>query len=99
MADQRRSEDQRERPHYLQVTGTTDQLTKALGAQFRNYRTDDGTHRAPATDAVVPASVAADVTGVLGLADTVQKSSSNAISQAAAEQEAQAQDAARPAPT
>ncbi|WP_280692403.1 MULTISPECIES: S53 family peptidase [unclassified Kitasatospora] len=78
--------------HYLQVTGTTDQLTKALGTQFRNYRTDDGTHKAPAADAVVPAEVAADVAGIQGLADTVQKSSSNAVSQATAEAQAQGTD-------
>ncbi|GAB2693550.1 S53 family peptidase [Kitasatospora kifunensis] len=79
--------------HYLQVTGTTDELTRALGAQFRNYRTDDGTHKAPATDAVVPAAVAADVAGVEGLADTVQKASSNAVSVAAADADAQARAA------
>ncbi|MDH6140755.1 MULTISPECIES: S53 family peptidase [Kitasatospora] len=71
--------------HYIQVNGTTDQLTRALGTRFRNYRTPDGVHKAPAADAVVPAQVAADVAAVSGLADSVQKASSNAVSQAAAE--------------
>ncbi|MFE9422216.1 protease pro-enzyme activation domain-containing protein [Kitasatospora sp. NPDC006697] len=72
-------------PHYLDVSGTTDQLTKALGAQFHNYRTADGVLKAPASDAVVPAQVAGAVLAVAGLSDSVQKASSHAISQAAAE--------------
>jgi subtilase family serine protease len=76
--------------HYLQVSGTTDQLTRALGAQFRNYRTADGLHKAPATDAVVPARVAGAVLAVDGLADAVHKASSDAVSQATAEAALQA---------
>ncbi|GAA1954881.1 S53 family peptidase [Kitasatospora viridis] len=71
--------------HYIDVSGTTDQLTKAMGTQFRDYRTPEGVHKAPATDAVVPAQVAGSVLAVEGLADSVQKASSHAVSQAAAE--------------
>ncbi|GAA1272831.1 S53 family peptidase [Kitasatospora nipponensis] len=71
--------------HYVQVSGDTAALAKAFGTQFRNYRTADGTHKAPAADAVVPAGVANAVLAVQGLADQVNKASSQAVSAASAE--------------
>ncbi|WP_371481122.1 protease pro-enzyme activation domain-containing protein [Kitasatospora sp. NBC_00315] len=65
--------------HYVQVSGPTAALSRAFGAPFHNYRTPDGTHRAPAADAVVPASVARSVLAVGGLSDTVRKASSTAV--------------------
>ncbi|MEZ0024854.1 subtilase family serine protease [Kitasatospora sp. MAP12-15] len=70
---------------YVEVSGTTGTLAKAFGTQFRNYRTADGTHKAPAKDAVVPASVANSIIGIGGLADPIQKASSQAVSVASAE--------------
>ncbi|MFB7662410.1 protease pro-enzyme activation domain-containing protein [Kitasatospora sp. NPDC056138] len=89
--------------HYLEVSGTTGALTKAFGAPIHTYRTADGTHRAPARDAVVPASVADAVLGVADLTDTHHKAVSQAVSVKDAEQGAQARsalaspEAARPA--
>lgn len=76
--------------HYVDVSGSTAALAKAFGTQFRNYRTPDGTHKAPASDAVVPAEVAGAVLAVNGLADSVHKASSNAVSVADAEAKIQA---------
>ncbi len=81
--------------HYVQVSGSTGALAKAFGTGFRNYRTPDGTHKAPATDAVVPAGVASAVIGVDGLADSVHKAASGAVS--VNEADAKAQAAARTA--
>ncbi|MFJ6217292.1 protease pro-enzyme activation domain-containing protein [Streptomyces sp. NPDC092296] len=65
--------------HYIEVSGSTASLEKAFGTTIHTYRTSDGTHRAPATDAVVPAAVADAVLSVSGLSDVVQKSSSQAV--------------------
>ncbi|MFJ4678661.1 protease pro-enzyme activation domain-containing protein [Kitasatospora sp. NPDC088783] len=76
--------------HYVQVAGSTAAMAKAFGTGFRNYRTADGTHRAPASDAKVPAAVAGSVLAVSGLADAIHKNSSNATSVREAEQRANA---------
>ncbi|GLW54118.1 S53 family peptidase [Kitasatospora phosalacinea] len=72
--------------HYVQVSGSTAAMATAFGTGFRNYRTADGTHRAPASDAKVPAAVAGSVLAVSGLADAIHKNSSDATSVRAAEQ-------------
>ncbi|MCX4748595.1 S53 family peptidase [Kitasatospora sp. NBC_01287] len=77
--------------HYVQVSGDTGALAKAFSVQVHNFRTTDGTHKAPTSDAIVPASVANAVLDVTGLNDTVAKSSSNAVSAATAEATADAQ--------
>ncbi|MFE1320276.1 protease pro-enzyme activation domain-containing protein [Kitasatospora phosalacinea] len=74
--------------HYVQVSGSTAAMATAFGTGFRNYRTADGTHRAPASDAKVPAAVAGSVLAVSGLADAIHKNSSDATSVRAAEQRA-----------
>ncbi|MGW4649589.1 S53 family peptidase [Kitasatospora sp. NPDC004289] len=66
--------------HYIQVTGPTGAFAKAFGTDFRSYRTADGTHRAPARDAQVPAQVAGAVLGVSGLADAIHVNVSHAVS-------------------
>lgn len=65
--------------HYIEATGTTAALERAFGTSIHTYRTSQGTHRAPAADAVVPASVADAVLGVTGLSDVVRKASSRAV--------------------
>ncbi|MFI9784832.1 protease pro-enzyme activation domain-containing protein [Kitasatospora sp. NPDC051984] len=72
--------------HYVQVAGSTAALSKAFGTGFHNYRTADGTHRAPTADAKVPASVSDAVLAVSGLADAIHKNSSSATSVREAEQ-------------
>ncbi|WAL72133.1 S53 family peptidase [Kitasatospora sp. YST-16] len=76
--------------HYVQVAGSTAAMAKAFGTGFHNYRTADGTHRAPTTDAKVPAAVAGSVLAVSGLADAIHKNSSTATSVREAEQRANA---------
>ncbi|WP_083977021.1 S53 family peptidase [Kitasatospora azatica] len=84
--------------HFVQVSGSSGALAKAFGTEFRNYRTADGTRKAPASDAVVPASVANAVLAVQGLSDAAGKASSQAVSAATAEAKAvAAQQAARAA--
>ncbi|MFF2626406.1 protease pro-enzyme activation domain-containing protein [Kitasatospora griseola] len=72
--------------HYVQVAGSTAAMTKAFGTGFHNYRTADGTHRAPTADAKVPASVSDAVLAVSGLADSIHKNVSSATSVREAEQ-------------
>lgn len=66
--------------HYIQVSGSTSALTKAFGTPFHSYRTADGTHRAPARNAVVPAAVANAVLAVGNLSDAPHKAVSQAVS-------------------
>ncbi|MFC8722496.1 protease pro-enzyme activation domain-containing protein [Kitasatospora sp. NPDC057198] len=82
--------------HYVQVAGSTAAMAKAFGTGFRNYRTADGTHRAPASDAEVPAEVAGSVLAVSGLADAIHKNSSDATSVREAELHANASRLAAP---
>ncbi|WP_377270967.1 protease pro-enzyme activation domain-containing protein [Peterkaempfera sp. SMS 1(5)a] len=65
--------------HYVEVSGSTAAMEKAFGTQIHTYRTSQGTHRAPAADASVPAAVSGAVLGVSGLSDVVQKAVSQAI--------------------
>ncbi|MFF4649520.1 protease pro-enzyme activation domain-containing protein [Streptomyces sp. NPDC001380] len=65
--------------HYVEVSGTTAALEKAFGTRIHTYRTGGGVHRAPASDAVLPGSVAGAVLGVSGLSDTVHKAVSQAV--------------------
>ncbi|MGK4581202.1 S53 family peptidase [Kitasatospora sp. HPMI-4] len=74
--------------HYIEVSGSTGQLTKAFGAPIHTYRTADGTHRAPAHDVVVPAAVSSAVLGVADLTDVQHKAVSQAVSVKDAEQAA-----------
>ncbi|KDN85080.1 putative peptidase S53 family protein [Kitasatospora cheerisanensis KCTC 2395] len=76
--------------HYVQVSGSTAAMSKAFGTGFHNYRTADGTHRAPTADAKVPASVSGAVLAVSGLADAIHKNSSSATSVREAEKSANA---------
>ncbi|MGW4807715.1 S53 family peptidase [Kitasatospora sp. NPDC004272] len=76
--------------HYVQVAGSTAAMAEAFGTGFHDYRTADGTHRAPTSDAVVPAAVAGSVLAVSGLADAIHKNSSDATSVRQAEQRASA---------
>ncbi|WP_157536567.1 S53 family peptidase [Kitasatospora mediocidica] len=76
--------------HYVEVSGPTGALAKALGTQFHNFRTATGVRRAPAKNAVVPAAVADDVLAVGNLVDDPsQKASSDAVSVAAADAKAE----------
>ncbi|MFJ1756746.1 protease pro-enzyme activation domain-containing protein [Kitasatospora sp. NPDC088134] len=76
--------------HYVQVSGSTAAMAKAFGTDFRNYRTQDGTHRAPVKDAQLPASVSGAVLAVSGLADAIHTNASTATSVREAEQRANA---------
>ncbi|MFD9129764.1 protease pro-enzyme activation domain-containing protein [Kitasatospora sp. NPDC059571] len=78
--------------HYVEVSGTSAAMAKAFGTKIHTYRTADGTHRAPASDAVVPSQVAGAVLAVSGLSDVVHKNVSHAVSVREAEAKA---DAAR----
>jgi len=84
--------------HYLQVSGSTAALAKAFGTQFHNYRTADGTHRAPTKDAVVPAAIAGSVLAVGGLSDVAHKDVSHAVSVKEAEKAAAARSNSLVAP-
>jgi subtilase family serine protease len=66
--------------HYVEVSGTTAAMAKAFSTPIHTYRTADGTHRAPARDAVVPPQVAGTVLAVSGLSDVVHKNVSHAVS-------------------
>ncbi|RKE19441.1 protease pro-enzyme activation domain-containing protein [Streptomyces sp. TLI_171] len=82
--------------HYLQVSGSTAAMAKAFGTDFRSYRTADGTHRAPARDAQLPAAVSGAVLAVSGLADAIHTNASTATSVREAEQRAAAARSAAP---
>ncbi|MEV4611874.1 S53 family peptidase [Kitasatospora sp. NPDC049258] len=78
-------------PHYLQVSGTSAALAKALGTAIHSYRAPDGsTRRAPAADVTLPAGVAGSVLAVGGISDAVHKDVSHAISVRDAEAKADA---------
>jgi subtilase family serine protease len=88
--------------HYIEVSGNTAALTKAFGTGFHDYRTADGIHSAPTKDAVVPAEVASSVLAVGGLATSIHKDVSSAVSvkqsEAAAASRLATPDAKKPAP-
>lgn len=65
--------------HYVEVSGTSAAMEKAFGTRIHTYRTSQGLHRAPATDATVPAAVAGAVLGVTGLSDQLHKATSQAV--------------------
>jgi subtilase family serine protease len=52
---------------YLQASGTVNQVDGAFGTHLGEYRVSGKTLRAPAGDLSVPASVASDVLGVIGV--------------------------------
>ncbi|WP_033822820.1 protease pro-enzyme activation domain-containing protein, partial [Kitasatospora sp. MBT63] len=81
-------------PHYLQVSGSTGALAKALGTAFHTYRTPDGSsRRAPAADVTLPAQVSGSVLAVGGISTSTQTNVSHAISVRDAEAKADAQAA------
>jgi subtilase family serine protease len=71
--------------HYIEVSGTTAAADKAFSTSLHRYSVDGGVHRAPASDVVVPASVASAVLGVTGLADLTPKAKSSAVPVAGAD--------------
>ncbi|MFJ1703036.1 protease pro-enzyme activation domain-containing protein [Kitasatospora sp. NPDC088346] len=85
-------------PHYLQVSGSTGALAKALGTPFHSYRAPDGgTRQAPAADVTLPAGVAGSVLAVGGISGATHKDVSHAVSVREAEAKADAQADARAA--
>jgi subtilase family serine protease len=52
---------------FIEVTGSAAQVDKAFNVQLGDYSVKGSTLRAPNTDLSVPASVASDVVGVLGV--------------------------------
>ena len=86
--------------HYVEVSGPTGALAKALGTSFHNFRTASGLRKAPVKDAVVPATVADDVLAVGNLTDAAatQKATSDAVSVAAAGPRRRTRPPAPPAP-
>ncbi|MER8184069.1 S53 family peptidase [Kitasatospora sp. NPDC094015] len=81
-------------PHYLQVSGTSAALAKALGTSVHSYRAPDGSvRRAPAADVTLPAAVAGSVLAVGGISDAVHTNVSHAISVRDAEAKADAKAA------
>ncbi|HEY3751265.1 MAG TPA: S53 family peptidase [Pseudonocardiaceae bacterium] len=52
---------------FIEATGTAAQVDKAFNVQLGNYSVQGSTLRAPNTDLSVPASIAPDVVGVLGV--------------------------------
>ena len=56
-------------PHYLDVHGSAADVDRAFGTHLHEYDVRGQLLKAPATNAVVPASVAAAVLGVTGLSD------------------------------
>ncbi|WP_194890988.1 S53 family peptidase [Catenulispora pinisilvae] len=56
--------------HWIDVTGTVAAAQKAFGTQLHNYRTSDGTLRAPQSDAKIPSALSSVILGVTGLSQT-----------------------------
>ena len=56
--------------HAVSVSGKTSAIQKAFGTQLHQYKVDGKKVNAPTKDAVVPASVSALISGVVGLAGT-----------------------------
>ncbi len=67
---------------YIQATGSAEAVGKAFGTSIHRYDTEWGTLQAPAQNASVPATVAANVVAVDGL--SAQAAASPASAQAAA---------------
>ncbi|WP_371497465.1 S53 family peptidase [Kitasatospora sp. NBC_00374] len=83
-------------PHYLQVSGSTAALAKALGTSFHSYRSPDGgTRQAPADEVTLPAGVAGSVLAVGGISGAAHKDVSHAVSVREAEARADAKAAAQ----
>ncbi|WP_441245758.1 S53 family peptidase [Kitasatospora sp. McL0602] len=85
--------------HYVEVSGSTAALSKALGTPFHAYRTAQGTQSAPVQDAVVPASVASSVLAIGNLATALHKNVSFATSVKSAEAKAAPQSKGPSLPT
>ena len=58
--------------HYVSAEGTVAQAEAAFGTAFGEYNVDGLTVRSPETDVSIPASLSADVEGVVGLDDSAQ---------------------------
>jgi subtilase family serine protease len=56
--------------HYVEAEGTVAQAQTAFGTSFGMYKVNGKTVRAPSSDVSVPDSVAASVSGVIGLDDS-----------------------------
>lgn len=56
--------------HWVDVRGTAAQMQSAFKTSLHNYSTADGTLRAPASDAKIPAGLAGIVSGISGLAQS-----------------------------
>lgn len=58
--------------HYVSVKGSVGQAQNAFGANINVYNINGKAARAPATDVVIPASLADSISGVIGLDDSAQ---------------------------
>ena len=64
--------------HYVSAEGTVAQASAAFGTSFGEYSVDGLTVRSPESDVSIPASLSADVEGVVGLDDSAAFVSQNA---------------------
>ncbi|HEY7263639.1 MAG TPA: S53 family peptidase [Trebonia sp.] len=58
--------------HYVSAEGTVAQAEAAFGTAFGEYSVDGLTVRSPESDVSIPASLSADIEGVVGLDDSAQ---------------------------